>query len=433
MTRILLRASKSPFESFCNGPIPRRALTAVYAALADDGTKNIGNLVFAHAVYKALSTPDTIIDIDRYRLSLDDTFADEAEAINATYDAFVLPMCNAFRPAYRPTLARMTRTLRRLRIPCIVTGIGAQLGIGGDGSELAAMAEEVRDFVGCVLDRSASIGVRGETTRDYLIRLGFPADRIDIIGCPSMFYHGAGLRVGKRELTTVALNLSDVDDPRLDDFTSWFDAHRDGVTYVPQVRRLMPGAARGDFAPPQRLDAQDRRIPRLLEEERLAFLCDLMPWMDFLADRSFAIGTRIHGNIVALLAGTPAHVIAHDSRTLELARYFDIPHTPADQVAGFDLRRTFARSDYDALHRGHPARLRAYAAFLERNGLRHILHQPANLALHDLRVRRSLGTERLPADPPPVPIWQASVRRGADAGRALYRRITASAASGIRS
>lgn len=426
MTRLLLRASKSPFESFCNGPIPRRALPAVYGALADEGTKNIGNLVFAHSVYKVLSALGTTIDIDRYRLSLDDRYASEAEAINERYDAFVLPMCNAFRPEYRTTLARITRTLRTLRIPCIVTGVGAQLEIGGDGSELGHMADEVRAFTAAVLDRSASIGVRGETTRDYLVGLGFPADRIDVIGCPSMFYHGAGLRIDKGDLGTVALNLSDVDDRRLDDFTRWFDCHRDGVTYVPQVRRLMPGAARGSFAPPQKLDAQDRLVPRLLDENRIAFLCDLMPWMDFLHDQSFAIGTRIHGNIVALLAGTPAHVIAHDSRTLELARYFDIPHTPVSEVAGFDLRHTFERSDYDALHRGHPARLATYAAFLARNGLRHILYEPEQLALHDARVRDSLRTERWPSPPP---AWRTAMRQGAGAGRRLIQKVSGAASS----
>ena len=61
-------------------------------------------------------------------------------------------------------------------------------------------------------------------------------------------------------------------------------------------------------------------------EDRTRFYVDPWPWIDDLRDFDFSFGTRIHGTIAALLAGTPAVVLAHDSRTLELARYFDIPH-----------------------------------------------------------------------------------------------------------
>ena len=52
---------------------------------------------------------------------------------------------------------------------------------------------------------------------------------------------------------------------------------------------------------------------------------DPWTWMDYLAGFDFAFGTRIHGTITALVSGTPGYLFAHDSRTLELARYFDDP------------------------------------------------------------------------------------------------------------
>ncbi len=47
-----------------------------------------------------------------------------------------------------------------------------------------------------VLDRSPTIGVRGEYTQDFVKRLGFRD--IEVIGCPSMFLRGDQLSVTKR-------------------------------------------------------------------------------------------------------------------------------------------------------------------------------------------------------------------------------------------
>jgi hypothetical protein len=87
-----------------------------------------------------------------------------------------------------------------------------------------------------------------------------------------------------------------------------------------------------------------------------------------------AFGTRIHGNIAALLAGRPAFVLAHDSRTLELSRYFEIPHRDVsgpDGVGWVSVAEIFDGADYAPMVRNHAGRLSATLAFLERNGLHH--------------------------------------------------------------
>jgi polysaccharide pyruvyl transferase WcaK-like protein len=64
----------------------------------------------------------------------------------------------------------------------------------------------------------------------------------------------------------------------------------------------------------------------LIRSDRVRFFLDPTTWFEHLAQYDFSFGTRIHGNIAALLAGTPALLLAHDSRTLELAEYHEIPH-----------------------------------------------------------------------------------------------------------
>jgi polysaccharide pyruvyl transferase WcaK-like protein len=39
-----------------------------------------------------------------------------------------------------------------------------------------------------------------------------------------------------------------------------------------------------------------------------------------------ALGTRLHGNMAAIAAGTPGVIIAHDSRTGELGQTMHLPH-----------------------------------------------------------------------------------------------------------
>ena len=65
----------------------------------------------------------------------------------------------------------------------------------------------------------------------------------------------------------------------------------------------------------------DPGIPRpdhpLVTEDRIRFPVEAWTWLEYLRDFDFATGTRLHGNVAALLAGVPAVLLAHDSRTLE--------------------------------------------------------------------------------------------------------------------
>ena len=90
--------------------------------------------------------------------------------------------------------------------------------------------------------------------------------------------------------------------------------------------------------------------------------------------QDFSFGTRIHGNIAALLAGTPAVVIAHDTRTLELARYFEIPHVDMSgkqDISTLNAADLAANADYGPLKRGHEARRIVMTQFLDQHGLAH--------------------------------------------------------------
>jgi hypothetical protein len=125
----------------------------------------------------------------------------------------------------------------------------------------------------------------------------------------------------------------------------------------------------------------------LFQQRKVRFYVDPWPWIDDLREADLSFGTRIHGNITALLAGTPAYVFAHDSRTLELARYFEIPHRRMSDVPpDVDAADLYAEADYGPLNDGHAARFRTFTDYLAKHGLRHVFEPGEDPAAFDARL-----------------------------------------------
>ncbi len=361
VTKILLRATKSPFEVHS----PLKTL--------DDNliAGNSGNLVFLEAAWKLLSVPGVEITPDRL-----DFNSKRADEINERYDAYVLPLANAFREHFEVTLKRMTEVIRRLRIPVIVLGVGAQGTPDYTFDNIAHMEPSVRDFVGAVLDRSPSIGVRGEATLAYLNGLGFRD--VEVIGCPSMFLWGEDLRVERRvpaldESSRVGITISPY---RLSMGPIALETYRrfPNLTYYAQDLPTLDLLLKGRPLPNGTPDAQVPTHPDhpFFRDDRTKLFVDPWPWIEDLRHQDFSFGTRIHGTIAALLAGSPATVLAHDSRTLELARYFDIPYRELRLVKrGLDPAELYETADFTAFHAGHAARFEVFTRFLANAGLDH--------------------------------------------------------------
>ena len=221
MRHVLLRAVKDAFEV-----VPPET-----ALLRNTIAGNAGNLIFSAASQRILTTAATDVTADRFVIKPGD-----AERINERYDAYVLPLANAFRLGYEPMLVRLTALIRRLRIPVVVLGVGSQAGVDNDTSRLAPIAPAVRDFVGAVLDRGPSIGVRGELTHEYLTGLGFRD--VEVIGCPSLFMGGdrLSIRPGPASLTTesrLAINVSPYL-ARMGPIVADHVARYPDLTYIPQ-------------------------------------------------------------------------------------------------------------------------------------------------------------------------------------------------------
>lgn len=390
MTRILLRSGKDPFV-----PIPPENALANYRRGVFG--RNVGNFVFTDAVHRILSTPGTEIVSNSYLSERPGVTRRYVARINDEFDAFVIPLANAFRPKFLDNLRRLTKVIEQLRIPTIVVGVGVAGGAGSLDNPLptdsAELAKAVQRFVRAVLERSATVGVRGEITREYLARLGFGDEHVDVVGCPSLFRDGDTLRIEKRapsieQDSEFTINIS----PYVREMQKIAQRHArkyPRMIYVPQDDTTLELLLWGkNPEAPGHARLPSNTAHQMYRENRIRFFVDTITWMDFLARQDFSFGTRIHGNIVALSAGTPAHVLVHDARTLELAQFHDIPHTLVPRLpARVDVADLYAESDYTAFNAGHPARFRAFADFLERNGLRHVFEPGQENPEYDARLR----------------------------------------------
>ena len=372
LRKLLFWGRMTPLETFPLGEI----------LMKNRINSNSGNLLFYSGVARALMTGDVALkhffreDVERLIQNMD--------AVNADCDGVVIPLANAFRPEYIPILRQLTRFVRATKLPCWVIGVGMQARSEDELRGGFPYDGDVRDFVSAVLEKSALLGVRGEYTAAYLQSLGFVSEKhFSVIGCPSAYLHGdvlPQLRLREpEELRRAAVNAAPGLPEAANALIRRSMATFEEVCFIPQRQRELWLLRYGyECSARSRTNAPDyypltRRHP-LYRSGSMAGFVSARSWMNFLEGHAdFAFGSRIHGNLAALLAGVPALLISCDLRTRELARYHGLPFVEGDALRGDeDIRALYAAADYGEIGRRHPENFRRFVAFLEANGIENI-------------------------------------------------------------
>ncbi len=372
--RILVRSGKAPEQVLTPEAAFAYTDLGVYA-------RNSGNAIFTSAVYRLLNTPDAEVVSDGWTTERPGVTDAHIDRINNEFDALVLPMSNSLRMRFTAGRARLTKVIRKLKIPVVVVGVGSQLSVRGDWHWISdEVKQNTREFVAAVLDHSASIGVRGEITRDYLLHLGFADSDVDVIGCPSMYDNGRDAVVTRKvdSLTPdspIAVNV----DYRVAGLDRVLTENQDRYPNLTLISQDQQEAALLLWGKP--IDGYPKTLPGTIDhplyrQDRIRFFPDPIVWRRFLATKDFSLGSRLHGTLAALSAGTPAFLTVHDSRTLEVAKFHGIPFRLAKDISGsWDAARFYDELDLAPLNRVRAENFDRYVAFIERNGLGHI-YQP---------------------------------------------------------
>lgn len=408
----------------------RQHVSPQAAAQRDLFGENAGNTVFAHAVQRTLSAAGSRIEVRPFAPP-----PATAAKINETFDQYVIPLANAFRPSFRHRLDEFSESIEQLRIPVVVVGIGVQLATSADNaSRLDSMRPSIERFMRAVLALSDSVGVRGEATYNYLRGIGFSDSDMTVIGCPSLFQYGDTLRVreyqGLGRDSLVTLNLSPYR-AAMGPIAKANTARYPNMHYVAQdiaTLRTMLYSVEAPDTGKYGSDIPCRVDDELLRTGRTDFFVDPTTWAKWLGARDVSFGSRIHGNIVSLLGGTPAVVLAHDSRTLELAEYHEIPHRILSDVpADVDPRDLFETADFDGFHRNQGERFLRYLKFLDDNGLDHIFRgnaaDNAAVAEFDAQVEAARNKRPVVSAGPTLASVRRQRLRAREVGSAVLQKV----------
>lgn len=275
------------------------------------------------------------------------------DRLNAEYDYVFLRGSNYIHA--QMNWSQTSDVLRRLKIPVIAFGIGAQAPVNGK----LELSDDTKTVLRQMADSTASLGVRGAYSAEVMNAIGIK--NVRVIGCPTAF------RANKPDL---AIKLPPLDEVKKVGVTLRREV---SPTYAQNIKRyltfhrdlvkMLAGRfdttlmAQGEIeekklalgTPEQKEEAiaslrQNRWADEwYLDDEMEALYRSRMFYSDVVAEYEelvrkldLVLGYRLHGNLMALANGTPSIYFTYDSRTVEFAETFRIPSF--DVFSGQDFR-----------------------------------------------------------------------------------------------
>ncbi len=382
MKRYLIRAGFNPLKHYSSRDFQINPLSII-------GNNN-GNYMFAYGVMNILWKDD--VEIDQF-YDIKAYYSDEEIAhINNNYDAFIIPMADAFRPDYIQKLSWYTALINKIKIPCIVVGIGYRGLYNPDFKSNKQLDDTVRKFCKAVLDHSAIIGLRGNITGEYLSYLGFKEDRhFTAIGCPSLYTYGIlpsinppsvdELRDGK-----LCLNANNIgpyiynkeDGDLINDFINNSLEVIPNHFIIQQIIYEFEDMYIGNHSKWRRVNIgnifREGVYERLAKDNRLKFFLDVPSWIDFLKDSNLFIGSRFHGTVASVLASVPHIFLPFNARTRELAEYHHFTCLSPKQLEyGKNVFDYIDLLDFCSFDKYQNSNLIHYLSFLKKNSINSIL------------------------------------------------------------
>lgn len=331
-----------------------------YANLAShiDHYHNIGDAFVFDSSLKLLNfeTLDT--------LPIDHVDPAMIDRLNAEYDYVFLRGSNYVHAEM--DWAQAPDVLRRLKIPVIAFGIGAQAPVSGK----LELSEDSKTVLRLIADSTASLGVRGTYSAEVLNDLGIR--NVRIIGCPTAFRNnnpGLAIRLPPLDqVKTAGVTLRrEVSKTYAQDIQRYLTFHRDlvkamadrfEVTLMSQgeaeEKKLALGTPEQKAAAMAALKDNAWASSWYLDEQVEGLYRNRMFYSDVVADYErlvrgldLVLGYRLHGNLMALANGTPSIYFTYDSRTVEFADTFKIPSVDVFSGRDFRLEEYWDQSRFD--------------------------------------------------------------------------------------
>jgi hypothetical protein len=302
-------------------------------------------------------------------------------------DVLIIPAANYLNPDW--DFSDLANTIEAFAKPVLIFGLGAQAQ--RETQEVVLRPGTVR-LLQVLSAQCDSLFVRGPFTAGVCARHG--VTNVTIAGCPSITLNpdpALGQRIEQRigrpmlRLSSAGAATKPENAPVEQALFRLIRAHPGSSLILQCPAELIdlacgrqpdwPAADGGAkyhnfFAPDDAMAAFTTEFARVALHFRGASL-----WIAHLAERnySYTINTRIHGTILALMAGLPSAVLGHDARIRELCSVMAIPCLTATQILDGidDVPALFDRLafDGDAFDARRASLDRLYRDYLTQCGL----------------------------------------------------------------
>lgn len=390
--KILLCLDRNQFENF--------DYTLSYDTAMVSMGGNSGNNVFQYSLQTLLSNPDNEVKIDTRLLHKEPIEQEYYDNINNNFDCAVFIPANiiAIYAKHNTQLKYWTEHFSNLNIPIYAIGLGAQSDKNFSTEYLNDIKDEAGMFIKTILRNNGFIGLRGEFTAECMKKLGFmEGSDFETVGCPSMFMKGSDLNIEKKDIEEEKFI------PLLNGFRIWNNPefHKYFKKYPKSIfvcqeefYRLLYKQNDLTWKEYQYLNDKENKFLNMYKDDRIKLYGTFQSWYNDIINRgiNFSFGCRIHGNIVPLLAGIPSYIDAFDSRTKELAQYFNIPYGEFEPVDSPDPYELYQKSDFTEFNKNFKDKYRKFENFMNKCSL-HI--EPAKEINPDLSLPPKPVTEIL--------------------------------------
>lgn len=311
---------------------------------------------------------------------------DDIDRLNEEYDYVFLRGSNYVHKTMR--WSQSIEVFKRLKIPIIAFGIGAQAPVKG----AIELSDETKLALRMMADSTASVGVRGSYSAQVLWDIGIK--NVRIIGCPTAF---------RRNDPNLAITLPPLDKVRYagvtmrrevstayaQDIRRYLTFHRDLAKMLAERFEVVL-MAQGEvdekkivFGTPEQKEEAfaalrannwvsqwylDEAMEKLYRE-RLFYSDVVADYEDLVRKMDLVLGYRLHGNLMALANGTPSIYFTYDSRTVEFAETYQIPSFDVFSGKDFQIEDYWDQSLFDRFNRAYHHTYREMRQFLVENGV----------------------------------------------------------------
>lgn len=299
------------------------------------------------------------------------------DEINASYDMIIYPMANFFGREWAGGMEALAETFEQIKIPTYIIACGVQ---AKDYAELDALVKDIGDkakkFISAIYKTGGEFALRGEFSKEFFVKLGFPT--AVVTGCPSLYQLGRNFRMnmGRKVEKSELKPLFNGKMPVFSKAAAYFkeSEYFDQDCYFPMLYNEQYLNDRSLKAKLRFYRNYGIESALYLSEGRLKHIADMDDWYAYLKNSGFnySFGTRIHGSIMPILAGIPATVLAIDSRTQEMAEFYNIPCRTVKKNDCFDendVYQMYLEADYTKFNETYKTKFDRYESFLREKGI----------------------------------------------------------------